>query len=157
MKNINQKTYNLSDAKLIINKWKASNQKIVFTNGCFDIFHYGHLQLLYNSKKMGDKLVIGLNDDNSIKKLKGKNRPVHNQKQRIHMLSSLIFVDLIILFTELTPIKMIKEIKPNILTKGADYSIDDVVGKKEIIEQGGKVVLIPLIKNLSSSKLVTKV
>ena len=157
MKKIKQKTYSLSSAKTMVAKWKGLNQNIVFTNGCFDIFHYGHLHLLYNSKKLGDKLVIGLNDDDSIKKIKGKNRPVHNQKQRLFMLSSIRFVDLVILFSERTPIKIIQTLRPDVLTKGADYSLNQVVGGREVIESGGEVVLIPLINNLSSSSLITKI
>jgi len=149
-----RKICNLLDAKLIVNKWKSFNETVVFTNGCFDVFHYGHLNLLYHSKKLGHKLVIGLNDDHSIQKLKGKERPIHNQEQRVHMLSSLIFVDLIILFSEETPIKIIKELMPSVLTKGADYSINEIVGKDEVIKSGGKVILIPLIKGLSSSKII---
>lgn len=157
MKQINQKIQSLSNAKKIAAKWRGINQNIVFTNGCFDIFHYGHLHLLYSSKKLGDKLIIGLNDDHSIKKIKGKNRPIHNERQRLFLLSSIIFVDLVILFSETTPIKIIQTIQPDILTKGADYSIDQVVGRNEVVESGGEVVLIPLIKNLSSSSLMTKI
>ena len=154
MKKIEDKIYSLIDAKLIIEEWKQYDKKIVFTNGCFDIFHYGHLHLLNHSKQLGDKLVIGLNDDSSIKKLKGIKRPIHNQHQRAFMLSSISFVDLIILFSQQTPMKIIKAIKPDVLTKGADYSIDEVVGQKEVIRLGGRVILIPLIKNLSSSSLI---
>ena len=154
MKKIEDKIHSLIDAKLIIEEWKQYDKKIVFTNGCFDIFHYGHLHLLNHSKQLGDKLVIGLNDDSSIKKLKGIKRPIHNQHQRSFMLSSISFVDLIILFSQQTPMKIIKAIKPDVLTKGADYSIDKVVGQKEVIRLGGRVTLIPLIKNLSSSSLI---
>ena len=154
MKKLEDKIHSLIDAKLIIEEWKKYDKKIVFTNGCFDIFHYGHLHLLNHSKQLGDKLVIGLNDDSSIKKLKGIERPIHNQNQRAFMLSSISFVDLIILFSQQTPMKIIKSIKPDVLTKGADYSIDEVVGQKEVIRLGGRVTLIPLIKNLSSSSLI---
>ena len=154
MKKIEDKIHSLIEAKLIIEEWKQYDKKIVFTNGCFDIFHYGHLHLLNHSKQLGDKLVIGLNDDSSIKKLKGIKRPIHNQHQRAFMLSSISFVDLIILFSQQTPMKIIKAIKPGVLTKGADYSMDEVVGQKEVIRLGGRVILIPLIKNLSSSSLI---
>ncbi len=97
-----KKIHTLSESSLIIKEWKYSNQKIVFTNGCFDILHYGHLRLLYESKKLGNKLIVALNDDESVKRLKGKGRPIHNQEQRIFGLSSIIFVDLIILFSEET-------------------------------------------------------
>ena len=128
----------------------------MFTNGCFDVFHYGHLHLLNYSKKLGHKLIIGLNDDNSIQKIKGQDRPIHNQEQRALMLSSLIFVDLIILFSGKTPIKIIKELLPSILTKGADYNINEIVGKDEVIKSGGKVILVPLVEGLSSSNIIKK-
>jgi len=149
-----KKIHTLSESSLIIKEWKRVNQKIVFTNGCFDVLHYGHLKLLYSSKKLGDKLVVALNDDVSIKRLKGKQRPIHNQEQRVFALSSIVFVDLIILFSENTPIKIIEEIRPAVLTKGSDYSIDEVVGKKEVVESGGEVILIPVIKGLSSSNII---
>ena len=151
-----KKIYTLPESSLIIKEWKDSNQKIIFTNGCFDILHYGHLRLLYESKKLGDKLIVALNDDKSVKRLKGKGRPIHNQEQRTFALSSIIFVDLIILFSEDTPIKIIKEINPDILTKGADYSMDEVVGKKEVVDSGGEVILIPLANGLSSSNIIKK-
>jgi len=151
-----KKTYTLLDSSLIVKEWKESNQKIVFTNGCFDILHYGHLRLLYESKKLGNKLIVALNDDESVKRLKGRGRPIHNQEQRIFGISSIIFVDLIILFSEDTPIKIIKELNPDILTKGGDYSMDEVVGKKEVVDSGGEVILIPLAKGLSSSKILSK-
>ena len=151
-----KKIYTLPESSLIIKEWKEPNQKIIFTNGCFNILHYGHLRLLNESKKLGDKLIVALNDDKSVKRLKGKARPIHNQEQRIFALSSIIFVDLIILFSEDTPIKIIKEINPDILTKGADYSMDEVVGKKEVVDSGGEVILIPLASRLSSSNIIKK-
>ena len=152
-----KKIHTLSESSLIVKEWKDSNQKIVFTNGCFDVLHYGHLRLLYQSKKLGNKLIIALNDDKSVKRLKGKKRPIHNQEQRIFCLSSIIFVDLIILFSEGTPINIIKELKPDVLTKGSDYSINDVVGKKEVVDSGGEVILIPLVKGLSSSNIIKEI
>ena len=152
-----KKTYTLPESSLIIKEWKDSNQKIVFTNGCFDILHYGHLRLLYESKKLGHKLIVALNDDESVKRLKGRGRPIHNQEQRIFSISSIIFVDLIILFSEDTPIKIIKELNPDVLTKGADYSVDEVVGKKEVVDSGGEVILIPLAKGLSSSNIIKNI
>jgi len=152
-----KKIYTLSDSSLMIKEWKDSNQKIVFTNGCFDVLHYGHFRLLHESKKLGNKLIIAVNDDESVKRLKGNGRPIHNQEQRIFCLSSIIFVDLIILFSENTPIKIIKELNPDVLTKGSDYSIDEVVGKQEVIDSGGEVILIPLVKGLSSSNIIKEI
>tara|TARA_Y100001968_G_scaffold332234_1_gene389597 strand:+ start:3021 stop:3506 length:486 start_codon:yes stop_codon:yes gene_type:complete len=156
VKHIETKIQALEAAQPIINQWKELGKSIVFTNGCFDIFHYGHLHLLYHSKQLGDKLIVGINNDSSIKKIKGPKRPIQDQNQRSTILSAIVFVDMVILFEEKTPIKMIKKISPNFLTKGGDYSIDEVVGKKEVVDSGGKIVLIPLVKNLSSSKLIYK-
>ena len=156
LKDLNKKISTILNSNELINRWKRENQKIVFTNGCFDIFHYGHLHILYQSKLLGDKLIVGLNDDASIKSIKGFKRPIHNQKQRSAILSAISFVDLIVLFSEKTPIKLIKTINPNVITKGSDYKVSEVVGGREMINWGGKVTLIPLVKGLSSTHILKK-
>jgi len=113
--------------------------------------------LLYQSKILGDKLIVGLNNDKSITSLKGSKRPIYNQEQRSAILSAISFVDLIIVFSEQTPLNLIKTIKPDIITKGSDYKINQVVGRNEVINKGGKVILIPLIKNLSSSNVLKEI
>lgn len=138
----------------VISAWKTKNQKVVFTNGCFDILHFGHLKLLFESKKLGDKLIVGLNTDISIKKIKGEHRPLNTNYQRSIMLASLSFVDKIVFFSEMTPINLIKQISPNILTKGSDYKLSNVVGLEEILNFGGEVKLIPIVENLSTSLLI---
>ena len=134
--------------------WKSEMRKIVFTNGCFDILHFGHIKLLYESKKMGDKLIVGLNTDESIRNIKGKNRPINNNNNRSIMLASLSFVDRIIFFSEPTPIDLIKRISPNILTKGSDYNMEDVIGYQEVINLGGVVKIIQCVSGLSSTSLI---
>lgn len=157
MKNFEKKIIKSSlDLQKIIKTWKKGNQKIVFTNGCFDILHLGHIKILSESKRLGDKLVVGLNNDESVKNLKGKNRPVNNNYQRSMMLAALSFVDLIVFFEEETPYNLIKLVMPNVITKGGDYEEKDVIGGDLILSMGGKINIIPLLPNLSSSKLIRK-
>lgn len=132
---------------------KSIEEVIVFTNGCFDILHRGHIEYLKKSKQLGTKLIIGLNSDESVKKLKGENRPINNQEDRKILLESLDFVDEVIIFNEDTPYELIKKIKPNILTKGSDYLNKEVIGS-DIVEQ---VVLLPYIKNYSSSTYIERI
>ncbi len=157
MKNFEKKIIKSSlDLQKIIKTWKKGNQKIVFTNGCFDILHLGHIKILSESKRLGDKLVVGLNNDESVKILKGKNRPVNNNYQRSMMLAALSFVDLIVFFEEETPYNLIKLVMPNVITKGGDYEEKDVIGGDLIVSMGGEINIIPLLPNLSSSKLIRK-
>ena len=128
----------------LIKKLNNDNKRIVFTNGCFDILHPGHFDYLSKAKSLGDVLILGLNSDTSVKKLKGKGRPINNETNRAIMLSYLNFIDYIIIFNDLTPKKLIKKIKPDILTKGGDYSADEVVGS----EFSGETVIIPFLEVL---------
>ena len=155
MKDLNDKIFKNSDdlSKILTGK-KLSEKKIVFTNGCFDILHYGHIKLLLESKKQGDLLIVGLNSDDSIKKIKGPKRPINNDNQRSLMLASFSYVDFIVFFNDPTPIKLIKKIKPNIITKGGDYNLNSIIGANYILNNGGEVKIIPLVPNLSSSKLI---
>lgn len=153
----NKKIINTSsDLHTILKKWRKEKQIIVFTNGCFDILHAGHIKLLKESKKLGDKLIVGLNSDESVKSLKGKNRPINNNYTRSINLAIFSFVDLIVLFSDKTPLKLIEKISPNILTKGSDYSISNIVGAKKVLSSGGDVKIIPLIPNLSTTDLIKK-
>tara|TARA_X000000950_G_C13880232_1_gene646579 strand:- start:1001 stop:1417 length:417 start_codon:yes stop_codon:yes gene_type:complete len=135
----------------------SKKSKIVFTNGCFDILHAGHVHLLKYSKTLGEKLIVGLNSDKSIKKLKkGKNRPINNQKHRKLILESLRFVDQVIIFNEETPLKIIKKIKPDILVKGSDYNLNNIVGLEEVLKNGGKVKIFKKKINFSSTKIISE-
>ena len=131
-------------------------QVIVFTNGCFDIIHSGHLDLLKEARSYGDKLIVGLNSDKSISKLKGPERPIINQSERKKILSALKFVDEVIIFNEENPLKLIKKLKPSILVKGADYTKEQVVGGEFVESYGGKIKLVKLTKGKSSSKIINK-
>jgi D-beta-D-heptose 7-phosphate kinase / D-beta-D-heptose 1-phosphate adenosyltransferase len=135
----------------------AQGKRIVFTNGCFDLLHAGHIQYLHDSKALGDVLVIGLNDDDSVRRLKGPTRPVIAEDDRAHLLAALRAVDYVALFAEDTPLDLIRAVKPAILTKGADYSVDTVVGHDLVTQWGGEVRLIPLKENRSTSNLIEKI
>ena len=133
-----------------------NKEKIVFTNGCFDILHPGHIYILDQAKSYGDILIVGLNSDESIKSLKGPKRPKVSQKDRLRILSSIKFVDYAILFEEDTPLKLIKKIKPNILVKGGDYNSDDIVGSEFVKSNGGEIKIVQLLEGYSSSSLIDK-
>ncbi len=154
---IDSKILTADELSKVIHKQKKSGKKVVFTNGCFDLFHHGHLSILEKSKKLGDILVVAINSDNSVKKLKGKQRPIVNEKNRSALLSSLEFVNYVVVFEENTPLKLIKKIKPDVITKGKDYSKDSVVGGKYIESYGGSVELIPLEKGFSTTGIVKKI
>ena len=139
------------------NKWKSSGNKIVFTNGCYDLIHSGHIDLLSNSKSKGDKLIVGLNSDRSVKNLKGNDRPIQNFDDRAIILDAINSVDMVVGFDDDTPDKIIKELLPNILIKGGDYSIDNVVGADTVISHGGSVEIIDLIPDKSTSSLIDKI
>ena len=139
------------------NKWKSSGNKIVFTNGCYDLIHSGHIDLLSNSKSKGDKLIVGLNSDRSVKNLKGNDRPIQNFDDRAIILDAINSVDMVVGFDDDTPEKIIKELLPNILVKGGDYSIDNVVGADTVISHGGSVEIVDLIPDKSTSSLIDQI
>ena len=141
----------------IIKKIKAERKKIVFTNGCFDLLHVGHIRYLSQAKKLGDFLIIGLNSDRSVKKLKGKDRPINSFEDRATLLSALNSVDLVIKFKEQTPENLIKEIVPDVLVKGGDYNIEDIVGYEIVIENGGQVKTLSFYDGYSSTNYINKI
>jgi len=132
-------------------------EKLVFTNGCFDVLHVGHVRYLKAARDLGNCLIIGLNSDESVRQLKGKDRPLNNQNHRAEILLSLNLVDVVILFEEDTPLTLIESIRPAILTKGGDYQKSDVVGANLVESYGGKVVILPYIEGFSSSKFIKKI
>ena len=134
-----------------------SNKKIAFTNGCFDILHPGHIHLLRKAKLLADILIVGLNSDTSVKILKGNNRPINNESDRIKLLCSLRDVDFVTVFNEKSPINLIKKIFPNVLVKGGDYNINNIVGARFVIDNGGAVEIIKLKKNFSTTKLINNI
>ena len=131
--------------------------KIVFTNGCFDLLHVGHLRYLKEARALGDRLVVGLNSDDSVKRLKGENRPLVSENYRKEMLLALRFVDEVEIFNEDTPLDLIKKLKPQVLVKGGDYKISEIVGAKEVLENGGEVKSLEFYQGFSTSALVEKI
>ncbi len=138
-------------------RWKLTSKKVVFTNGVFDLLHAGHIHTLKQAASFGDILIVGVNSDSSVKRLKGESRPVHCMEDRIEILSSLEMVDAVMVFEEDTPLQLIKKIMPDVLVKGGDYSIETIVGANEVLAAGGKVEIIPLIPGKSSTSLIDKI
>ncbi|WP_299228085.1 D-glycero-beta-D-manno-heptose 1-phosphate adenylyltransferase [Sulfurihydrogenibium sp.] len=141
----------------IIQKEREKGKKIVFTNGCFDIIHAGHVDYLEKAKSLGDFLVVGLNSDESVRRLKGPTRPVNPVDQRKKVLQALKPVDLVIVFEEDTPERLIKEIKPDVLVKGGDWKIENIVGADFVMSYGGKVYTIDFVYDTSTTKIIEKV
>ena len=140
-----------------VKRWRLLDKKVAFTNGCFDILHQGHLEILSQAAALGDILIVGVNTDASVKKLKGENRPVNKEKFRALMLASLTMIDAVVLFDEETPIELIRIIEPDTLIKGGDYAIEQIVGAEDVIKNGGKVKIIPLVKGYSTTALIQKI
>jgi len=136
---------------------KKEGKKIVFTNGCFDILHKGHIRLLRKAKSLGDILVVGLNTDASVRRLKGKGRPFIKEKDRAEILSSLELVDYVVLFKQDTPYELIKIVKPDILVKGGDYKTEEVVGRDIVERSGGKVYIFPVVKGVSTTEIAKRI
>ena len=136
---------------------KAAGKKIVFTNGCFDILHYGHVQYLENAKKAGDILIVGVNSDTSVNAIKGKGRPIVNEKDRMRVVAALESVNYVVSFKENTPLKIIMAIRPDVLVKGADWNKDKIVGAGFVTGYGGRVAVIKLAKGRSTSNLIKKI
>lgn len=154
---IKNKIFDNNQMKHQVRRWKLLGKKIVFTNGCFDILHKGHLEILSQAASSGDMLIVGLNSDQSVKHLKGEGRPVNDESFRALILASLAIVDAVVLFDEPTPANLIKDIEPDVLLKGGDYTIDKIVGAEEVIKNGGEVKIVPLIKGYSTTALIEKI
>ena len=147
----------LEDLQPLVKSWKSEGSKVVFTNGCFDILHAGHVTYLAEAAECGNKLIIGLNTDRSVKGLKESNRPVIGESQRALLLAALQFTDAVVLFDADTPLHLITALQPDVLVKGGDYTIETIVGAIEVIAGGGKVTTIPLIDGLSTSNIIRKI
>lgn len=155
-----KKIYSQDEIINIVTNLKRENKKIVFTNGCFDILHRGHIRYLRKSRELGEVLIIGLNSDESVRRLKGEKRPINHEKDRAYLLEALEFVDYVVIFNEDTPLKLIQKLQPDYYTKSGDYSIDNVIGPSmggEIIESyGGQVVIMDLEKGYSTTSIINK-
>lgn len=141
----------------LLNIWRFQGKKIVFTNGCFDLLHLGHIDYLSKAADMGNKLVVGLNSDSSSSLLKGSGRPITDQTSRSHILASLSFVSAVVLFDQETPYELIRAVKPDILVKGADYTIDEIVGADLVLKNGGEVKTLDYVEGYSTSSIENKI
>jgi D-glycero-beta-D-manno-heptose 1-phosphate adenylyltransferase len=157
MEKTGDKIKDLSLAKDQVAKWKSQHHKIVFTNGCFDLLHLGHVDYLEKARSLGDKLVVGLNSDDSVSRFKGPERPIQDQNSRSRVLAALQFVDLVVFFNEDTPLNLITEIKPDVLVKGSDYLAENIVGADVVIDGGGVVKTIDFVSGYSTSRIVEKI
>ena len=154
---INSKLQKAEEVIKKIAQWRLLNKTVAFTNGCFDILHSGHIYSLSEAALQADYLVVGLNSDSSTKKLKGKDRPINNEQSRALLLSSLVMVDAVVIFEEETPLELIKKLLPDVLVKGGDYTVEQIAGAKEVMANGGKVIINPIIEGFSTSGLIGKI
>lgn len=139
------------------NDEQLHHQKIVFTNGCFDVLHYGHVHYLAQARQMGDLLVVGLNSDASVRRLKGEGRPVNSEQARAYVLAALEMVDYVCLFEEDTPYELIAAVQPDVLVKGGDYSVDNISGSNIVLKRNGKVCVLPFVEGFSSTSIIEKI
>jgi D-glycero-beta-D-manno-heptose 1-phosphate adenylyltransferase len=153
---IKAKIYERQDLVNQVSKWRKDNLKIVFTNGCFDLLHRGHVDYLSRAADKGDVLIVAVNSDASVSKLKGPRRPIQDESSRLWVLSSLACISAVIVFGEDTPMELIQLLKPDILVKGGDYTVKTVVGAREVQQNGGKVEIIPFLEGYSTSRLEDK-
>lgn len=153
---IQSKITDLEMATFMVKQWKAKGGRVVFTNGCFDLIHYGHLQYLAAAKDLGHRLMVGVNSDASIRRIKGEGRPVKDQQTRLHLLASLACVDAVILFEKDTPTHLIETLQPDVLVKGGDWPIEKIVGASIVLGAGGEVYSLPFVEGFSTTKYVDK-
>lgn len=151
------KIFALKELQSTIATWKSQGLKIVFTNGCFDLIHRGHLDYLSKAKKLGDKLIVAINGDDSVKRLKGEERPIKPEIDRMLTMAAFSFVDAVVLFEDDTPKMVIDSLIPDILVKGGDYVVKDIVGYDTVISNGGEVKTIAFIEGSSSSRFINKI
>jgi D-glycero-beta-D-manno-heptose 1-phosphate adenylyltransferase len=154
---IQQKIYTLTDVLKETGRWKFLQKKISFTNGCFDILHEGHIFSLSQAAKEGDVLIVGINSDASAKRLKGASRPINNEHSRAVVIASLLMVDAVVIFEEDTPLEIITAIMPDTIVKGGDYTVEQVVGAKEVMANGGRVVINPIVQGFSTTGIIEKI
>ena len=154
---IDEKIQTLPELRQIRQELKREGRKVVFTNGCFDLLHSGHIHIFKEAKKQGDVLIVAVNDDASVRKIKGPSRPIFPLDERLEILESLEEIDYLVSFFEETPQKIIASLLPDVLVKGGDWKIDEVVGRKEVEEAGGKVVIVPYLEGYSSSEIIQRI
>ena len=153
---IPSKIFNISDLQHQMKRWRLQDRKIVFTNGVFDILHEGHIASLTEAASFGHILIVGLNTDASVKRLKGESRPVNKEQSRALLLAAMVMVDAVILFDEDTPLKLITTLLPDVLVKGGDYTPEQVVGAKEVLAAGGELKIVPIVEGFSTTAIIQK-
>lgn len=151
------KIFALAQLERVVASWRTTGQTIGFTNGVFDLLHEGHIFSLSQAASECDKLIVGVNSDASVKRLKGPERPVYTEQSRALMLASLLIVDAVVVFEEDTPLEVISALLPDVIVKGGDYSPDQIVGAKEVLENGGRIVINPLIEGISTTNLIARI
>jgi D-beta-D-heptose 7-phosphate kinase/D-beta-D-heptose 1-phosphate adenosyltransferase len=156
-RSITEKIHSIEELFSICTEWKQQGFSVVFTNGCFDILHRGHLQILTEAASLGDKLIVALNTDASVKRLKGDQRPVNDEEFRSFMMASLEMVDAVILFDDPTPEAIINRLTPDVLVKGGDYLAEQIVGATHVLKNGGKVCIVPIVSGYSTTGLIEKI
>ncbi len=154
---INSKILSRKELSYVLSRWRFLQKKIVFTNGCFDILHRGHIEYLAKAASYGDILMVGLNTDNSVRRIKGPSRPIQDEKSRALILAALHIVDAVILFDEDTPYELIRQVQPDILVKGADYKTEEIVGYDIVMANGGNVVTIEITPGHSTTGILKKI
>ena len=153
---IGAKIFSLSALLKRVEFWRMLGDKIVFTNGCFDILHPGHIHLLSSCGQFGERIIVGLNSDTSVKKLKGESRPVNDEQSRANMLAALQFTDAVVVFEDDTPEKLIQSIRPDVLVKGGDWKKDEIVGSDFVESYGGEIKTVPYLKGFSTTEIIAK-
>lgn len=151
------KIHTTEDATKVVQQWKAAGLCVVFTNGCFDLLHRGHISYLSDAAALGDKLIIGVNSDQSVQKLKGPNRPLQDEMSRLEILAALEFVDGVVLFSEDTPLELLEQLIPDVLVKGGDYTKEGIVGAELVEKHGGEVKVIPFLEGYSTTSIEQKI
>lgn len=151
------KIFSLVALQKKLTEWRTNGSSVVFTNGCFDLLHLGHIDYLEKASQLGDYFIIGINSDASVRRLKGESRPLQNEEARSRLLAALAFVDAVVMFTEDTPLELITQIQPEVLVKGDDYSVENIVGADVVLQNGGQVRTISLVEGCSTTALVNKI
>jgi len=154
---IQNKIQSFSQIEATSRSWKAAGEKIIFTNGCFDMLHYGHLHYLTAARALGDRLIVGVNSKESVARLKGAHRPINDDLTRYHLLASLVCVDAVVEFEEDTPFELIKRVLPDVLVKGGDYEVEDIVGADLVLENGGEVRVLDFVAGYSTTGIEARI
>ena len=151
-----EKVLDLNHLRARASAWRSQGEKIVFTNGCFDLLHIGHIRLLQDARREGDRLIVAINSDRSVKCLKGESRPIVGESERAYVLAALSVVDAVVIFDQDTPLQLIEALRPDVIVKGGDYTEDTVVGAREVQSWGGRVKIVPIVEGFSTTKLIAK-